>query len=523
MGVSMSTAFFKGLILPLVVLSVIISACPNPSGSDLERAYPSPSPEAPDPDLPQNDVIFNLEDLPAITLDLGASEWGKFLAYYDFNENHEELVEARFEINRAGEAFVIERVGLGLRGNTSRRRPEESDTRLHDPISPIWRHAHFKLDFNAILPGQEYLGVDKLNLKWFKGDGTRTREIYCYDLLRRFGVLTAPRASYAHLKLRIRESDGRLTEVPYGLYEMVEAVDNDYLAARTQSGLFSSSEGFLFKCLIAEGQDGEEHVADLVENPGLAEWIGVESINLDENFSLRYTYDLKTRKNELAAAKEALISFIHDLNSLSDDEFPSWISGRMDIDLFLKTLAVDSATGSWDDYWHGCNNYYLYIQPDGKVFYIPYDYDNSLGVCKDNENFGTRSAINWGFNNNRPLALRILGIPAYLERYREIMRELMDPARGLFDPDASVPRILAWRNFIQDAVTDDLTEADSHDFCWDVDWEIDAPGYLSLEDVASYPPYRLLGGDANHEGENPNFFMVRRTFILSTLSQALNH
>jgi spore coat protein CotH len=53
----------------------------------------------------------------------------------------------------------------------------------------------------------------------------------------------------------------------------------------------------------------------------------------------------------------------------------------MDVDLFLKTYAVSVIVGMWDDYWaDNGNNYYFYFDSDGKVYFIPYDYDNSMGI-----------------------------------------------------------------------------------------------------------------------------------------------
>ena len=46
----------------------------------------------------------------------------------------------------------------------------------------------------------------------------------------------------------------------------------------------------------------------------------------------------------------------------------------MDIPLFLKTYAVNLVVGMWDDYWANGNNFYFYFAPNGKAYFIPYDY-----------------------------------------------------------------------------------------------------------------------------------------------------
>ena len=55
----------------------------------------------------------------------------------------------------------------------------------------------------------------------------------------------------------------------------------------------------------------------------------------------------------------------------------------MDVPLLLKTYAVNVAVGMWDDYWNNSNNYYFYFNPKGQFFFIPYDYDNTLGTSMD--------------------------------------------------------------------------------------------------------------------------------------------
>ncbi|MCF6147173.1 MAG: hypothetical protein E3K37_00765 [Candidatus Kuenenia sp.] len=48
--------------------------------------------------------------------------------------------------------------------------------------------------------------------------------------------------------------------------------------------------------------------------------------------------------------------------------------------LFLKFLAVNVLVGSWDGYWVNINNYYLYFDECGMVYFNPYDYDNTLRI-----------------------------------------------------------------------------------------------------------------------------------------------
>ena len=223
--------------------------------------------------------------------------------------------------------------------------------------------------------------MEKLNLKWFKDDASYVREIYSYDLFRRFGVWTAPRASYCRLKIKV---DGDALPGYYGVYEMVESVDEDFITERAAN--WGAATGFLWK-----GGYAGSNVPDFVSTASM----GVEDVKLNPAQSVYYAYDLKTRKQELDAAKTQLTGFINDLNTKTGAEFKTWISQKMDIDLFLKTYAVNVMVGMWDDYWVNTNNFYFYFAANGKAYFIPYDYDNTLGT----------SQIIAKFRNTKPIKL----------------------------------------------------------------------------------------------------------------------
>lgn len=455
---------------------------------------------------PRNNQIFDIDTVTQITISVTAAEWNRLLEMYDIYPKNEEIVQARLEISGNQETQAFGEVGLGLRGNTSRRRPEGDKGEPHDPENPAWRSAHFKLDLNSFVPGQKYLGIDKLILKWPKDDGTRIREVYSFDLFRRFGVATAPRASFAHLTIRILEPDGTWTEAPYGVYSMIEAVNSDYIQARVREGVFGSRDGWLFKCLWP---------STLEYSPVLARRIGVEHVSLDPAQTITYPYDLKTPKDDIEQGRTALIDFIQNLNTLDDAAFATWISRTMDVDLFLKTLAVNVAVGSWDDYWNLSSNYYLYLERDGRVHYIPYDFDNTLGTGLAFNNFdpGTRSPFEWGMEPNRPLVNRILAIPGYRELYRKHLGELIDPVNDLFNAANSIERVSLWRTMLESWAKKDVTMGIDTGDGSSPGWDVDIPAEWGL-----VRPYRLLSGDDDLDGSKPNYFMIRNRTLREAVS-----
>jgi spore coat protein CotH len=174
-----------------------------------------------------------------------------------------------------------------------------------------------EVDFSKY-KNQRVDGRNKLVLKCFKDDSNYVREIYSYDLFERFGIWTAPKASYCRVQIKIK---GDANPAYYGVYEMIESVDEDFIAKRQQN--WTNQIGFLWKA----GWSGSDN-ADFVHSTS----IGVEDVKLNPANSLYYAYDLKTREDEIAAAKTDLQQFIADLNSKNDAEFQTWINQKMDID-----------------------------------------------------------------------------------------------------------------------------------------------------------------------------------------------
>jgi spore coat protein H len=425
--------------------------------------------------------LFDLNKVPEIELQFSLAQWNALLTNYDQNPKNEKKVVSRFTYKVDGNTVVMDSIGLRLRGNTSRRRPEGVTGQLHNSQTPDWHHCHFALDFNKNKPAQKFNGLEKLNLKWFKDDANYVREIYSYDLFRKFGVWTAPRASYCRVTVRV---DGDAVPAYFGVYAMIESVDEDYIAARAPN--WTASPGYLWK-----GSNLGQFVPDFVSTSNM----GVEDVKLNPAQSQYYAYDLKTRKNELESAKAGLTAFISDLNTKTGDEFNTWISQKMDVDLFLKTYAVSVMVGMWDDYWVNTNNFYFYFAANGKGYFIPYDYDNTLGTSYI-VNSGTKDPLNWGPATGRPLVTKLLAIPAYREKFMNYIHELADSNNNFFAASASMQRITAWQTMIAPYISNDTGED------------------MSIMDVpatwgnARY--YRLLSGNALG-GSNgvANFFSTR--------------
>ena len=418
--------------------------------------------------------------IPQIIIHMTSAEWNALLKRYDEFDHNVDYFHADFTYKKGSETIYIKDGGVRLRGNTSRRRPEGSYGEMHKSDNPDWHHCHFGINFRKFHKDKDHTihGIRKINLKWFKDDPCYVRELYCYDLFRRYGIWTSAFSSYCRLWLQIDNE----TPAYYGVYNMIEPIDDEFVERRV-NGMFESDKGYLWKCVYGEGG-----MADLRNTD---DW----KFNWDQDNGVNYTYEFKGDEEDFQKAKEQLKDFILKLNGKGEESFYKWINEVCDVEFLLKTYAVNVAVGMWDDMWVNGNNYYLYFNTtdkyDYKVFILPYDYDNSLGTSLILGDAGRQDPYRWG--NAGILMERLMRFDDFKQIYRDALKELADPTKDLFHMDASVQRILEWTDRIMPYVPNDTGE--------------DMSIYDSPANWGNHGEYRLM------DNGNDNWFRVKTDVI----------
>ena len=290
---------------------------------------------------------------------------------------------------------TLTNVGFRLRGNTSRHSQKKS----------------FKVSINSFERGRKYHGLEKLNLNGEHNDPSIIRSKLCWDLFQKMRV---PASRANHVMLYINGDY-------FGLYINVEHIDENFVRSR-----FGNNEGNLYKCL---------YPADL-------NYVSDNQDDYKTDFYGRRVYELKT--NTETDDYSDLVHFIKTLHLANDAQFRAEIEQLFNVPSFLRVLAVDVLTGSWDDYWFWNNNYYLYHnQRTDKFEFIPYDYDNSFGIWWDSImpgiDWGNRYIYQWGHPDQvRPLVTRILSIAEYRNRFTFYLNQLLEI---FFNTDSMFPSI----------------------------------------------------------------------------------
>lgn len=303
---------------------------------------------------------------------------------------------------------TVQQVGLRLRGNTSRFSEKKS----------------FKLSFNTYVPGRRYQGVKKLNLNGQHNDPTMCREKLFYEVWERCGM---PPRRTTWVRVFI---NGQFM----GIYTCLEENDKDWLQVA-----YGEDSGNLYKCTypadmvyIGSSQQSYKAVASSSATGGRA-------------------YDLQT--NEAQDDYSGLVNLITQLDRNPDAQFAAEIGQYLNVEKMLRALAIDVATGNWDDYAYNKNNYLLYETAAGRFEFFTYDTDNTFGVDWVQRDWATRDCADWlSHSEARPLASKLLAVADFRERYYAYLDSI---TRYVTRPDSIFPRIAEMEQLLMPYVVQD--------------------------------------------------------------------
>lgn len=255
-----------------------------------------------------------------------------------------------------------------------------------------------KIDLDHYGDEQRFLGQKTLNLSSGVTDPALLRESMCYAVFRAAGV-AAPRTTYAEVTLTV---PGKYDNEYVGLYTVIEQVSNAFLKAH-----FKSSKGLLLK---PEGLRGIDYLGE--------NW---------DAYDKRYLPKSESTKKQ----QKRLIDFARVVNKSSDEQFRKEISGYVDVEAFLRYLAVCAVTANLDSFLGFGHNYYLYLRDDTDQFvFIPWDVDFSFGTWPAGGS--TQQQMDLSLQHPHPgqnkLIDRLLAMPDVNDKYQKIVKEVSEKA-----------------------------------------------------------------------------------------------
>lgn len=267
---------------------------------------------------------------------------------------------------------------------------------------------NYRIDLDHYGAKRRHHGLESILLHAGALDPSRLRESLSFAVFRAAGV-PAPRTAYAELALTL---PGRAPREFVGLYTVIEPVDRTFLRDR-----FHDGRGMLLK------PEGVREIAYLGDD-----WSA---------YAPRYL----PKGDPPEAARRRLIAFAHLIDRGSDDDFRTRVGDFLDIDAFLRFVAVNALLVTVDNFFTSGHNFYLYLDPRTDRFvFIPWDMDVSLAGVPF---VGTaEQRMDLSLMHPHPgrhrLLDRLLAIDDVRGRYRSLIERLV---AGPFSPASLRARI----------------------------------------------------------------------------------
>ncbi|HMM01174.1 MAG TPA: CotH kinase family protein [Bacilli bacterium] len=221
-------------------------------------------------------------------------------------------------------------------------------------------------------------GMKKIDIKWNNtNDQSLINQPFVYRLFRKYNAFSP------HSTLGTFTFDNGSTIVNMGIMTVNEPIDKTFMRRYLTK---KNAAGDLYKALY-----NSQGMADLTPNNAFYEsngeyFINPNGVGVEDTFNYYHPkYDLKTNEDE--STHTALLNLLVTLNTnqyASADVMKDELEAAVDMDAFLRYAALSYLTGNEDDLRNNGNNYYIYFSPaSSQAYFIPYDYDWSLGVGYD--------------------------------------------------------------------------------------------------------------------------------------------
>lgn len=318
----------------------------------------------PGPALAQTaDDLFNSETLYRIDLFINSRDWAKLKADFQLDDYYP--ADLRWS------GLTVRNVGIRSRGLGSRSGTKPG----------------LRVDFNRYASGQQFLGLKSFVLDNLVQDPSNIREAIAMRFFERMG-LPAPREAFTRLYVNNEYA---------GLYAIVESIDKDFL--RRVFGEYEGhveNDGYLYEYRW--------------KSPYYFTYLGPDLPPYVEMFKPQ-THEHESED----ALYRPIEAMIRTVNETADGNFLTAASEYLDLNVFVKHMAVQNFLAEWDGFlgYAGVNNFYFY-RFEGKNLsqLIAWDEDNAFRALD--------YPILLGHDDN-VLMRRAMGVRALREAYFEAL------------------------------------------------------------------------------------------------------
>jgi len=192
------------------------------------------------------------------------------------------------------------------------------------------------IDLNHYVKGQDFYGVNRLNLKPGGDDDDVLLKNLLYTNFQRAVGVPVERGSYALLYIN---------DIFVGLYYMHEQVDNNFVASRYKN---DDGNGNLFK------MNRDVFLTYLGSNVSTYQ----EAHGYYSSGDIQYSYELSSSVTDDWSDLVDILSYLNTTTDL--EQFQNTIEDRIDVDMLLKGLVIESFLMGVDGYLDGHNYYFVH-------------------------------------------------------------------------------------------------------------------------------------------------------------------
>ena len=204
----------------------------------------------------------------------------------------------------------------------------------------------------------------------------------------------------------------------------------------------------------------------------------------DDPAPYRRSFEIKSKDEPEAWA--ALIDLARTLDGTPPEALEAALASRLDIDAYLRFLALDNALVNGDGFYTRAADYSLYRHPGGRFYFVFHDANEMFGRSE------TLSPLLTAADTSKPIISKVLAVPALRARYLGFVREI---AERSLDWQAMGPMVAHYRDLLAADVARDTRKL------------------FSTED------FTYATSDEAGPGTLRSFFERRRAFLLAWLTE----
>ena len=293
------------------------------------------------------------------------------------------------------------------------------------------------LSFDFVHEDQAIGGYRTLNFLNANTDPSLMRTVVSMHIARQY--IAAPKANFVRVVINGEN---------WGVYANAQQFNKEFAADN-----FGTTKGARWKIPQGGGQGG-----------GF-------SYQGDDASRYNRTFHIKSKDDPESWA--ALIDLIKTLDATPVESLEAALASRIDLDAYLRFLALDNAMASADAFFQRVADYSLYRHPDGRFHFVFHDANEmfSMGFRGGTE----LSPLVAQNETNKPIIAKVLAVPALRAKYLAYVREIAEKS---MDWNTLGPVIKQYRDLIADDVARDTRKLFSTDDFLRTTADDPAPGTL---------------------------------------------